>query len=144
MAPFERGVAIAFGNRLVLYDRDHLRRHDIPGQSRGLTVTPRNTRGAIAVLLDRGAAVLWHGCTEWIEIDTELPAPRGVFVPGGPLALVSGRKAVISEVDSRGVHGVVRLELPGRNAVGVCATHEPGEFAVLDTTGEMIVYSVRS
>lgn len=143
MAAFGRGVAIAFGNRLLLYDRDQLSRHDIPGQTRGLAVTPPHTRGAVAVLLDRGASVLWQGSAEWIEVDSDLPAPHGAFIPGGPLALVSGRKAVISEVDSRGVHGVTRVELPGRNAVGVCATHEPGEFAVLDTTGEMIVYSVR-
>jgi len=61
-------------------------------------------------------------------------------VPGGPLVLASASRVLLLEVDSRGVHSVKRLELRDQGAVGVSATMNAGEFAVLGTRGEMTIY----
>jgi hypothetical protein len=47
---------------------------------------------------------------------------------------------VLLELDSRGVHNVVRLELTGQRIVGVSAAANPGEFAVLSEQGQVTVY----
>jgi hypothetical protein len=85
-----------------------------------------------------------------IELDRDIESPLAAFVPGGPLVLVSGSQAasgsgsegILLEVDARGVHGVTRFELTSKNPIGVCSTSNPGQFAVLDGKGEMVVYQV--
>jgi len=54
--------------------------------------------------------------------------------------LISGNLAVVLGVDSRGVHSVARLALSGQRPVGVSATSNFGEFAILGERGEMTLY----
>jgi len=43
-------------------------------------------------------------------------------------------------VDSRGAQSVTRMELTGSQIVGVSATANPGEFAVLNDCGKMTLF----
>jgi hypothetical protein len=93
-------------------------------------------------MLKHGAVMHWRGSRDFIELDRDLPSPLAAFVPGGPLVLLSGSRGMLLEVDARGVHGVTRFELTSKNPIGICSTSNPGQFAVLDAKGEMIVYQV--
>jgi hypothetical protein len=93
-------------------------------------------------MMKHGAVMHWRGTQELIELDRDIESPRAAFVPGGPLVLVSGSQGILLEVDARGVHGVTRFELTSKNPIGVCSTSNPGQFAVLDAKGEMVVYQV--
>ncbi len=136
-------AAIALGNRLVLTRSDGgLTRVELPGQVVGLLPTLPHTRPGVAVMLEHGAAMHWVGATDLIGLDRDLASPQGTFVPGGPLVLLSRFQLWLIEVDSAGVHQVTRLELTGQHPIAVCATSNPGQFAVLGAKGEMTVYRV--
>jgi hypothetical protein len=93
-------------------------------------------------MMKNGAVMHWRGTQELIELDRDLPSPRAAFVPGGPLVLISGSQGLLLEVDARGVHSVTRFELTAKNPVGVCPAGNPGQFGVLHSNGEMVVYQV--
>ena len=134
-------AAIALGNRLVLTREDgRLERVELPGQVVGLCPTLPYARQGVALMLEHGAVMYWCGAGGLIELDRDVASPMGAFVPGGPLVLISGSRAVLLEVDSRGVQSVRRMELPGQRPVGVSATDSPGQFAVLGAQGEMSLY----
>ena len=143
LATFANRAAIALGNRLV-FTRGigGLDRVELPGQVVALVPTLPHTRQGIVALLENGAAMLWLGANELIELDRDLAAPMGAFVPGGPLVLVSNRQMLLLDVDARGVRRVTRVELTGQPPVGLSATASPGQFALLTTTGEITVYQV--
>ena len=141
LAALTNGVAMALGNRLVVSRSDGGFTHiELPGQVIGLIATLPNTRSGVAVMLQQGAVMHWVGTDTCLDLDRDLPAPMGAFVPGGPLVLVTGHHAVTLEVDSRGVKSVTRMDLPGQRPIGVSATANPGEFAVLGEHGEMTLY----
>src|SRR6185503_6434308 len=112
---------------------------ELPGQVIGLVPTLPHTRQGILALLEQGAALHWLGTEAVITVEPDLASPRGAFVPGGPLVLVSGRQMVLLEVDSRGVTKITRAEHP-RPLLSVTATASPGQFAVLDAKGVVTVY----
>lgn len=133
--------AVALGNRLVLTRGDGgLKQVALPGQAIGLVATIPNTRRGVAVMLNHGAVLHWVGSDGCIELDRDIQSPKGAFIPGGPLVLVSGTQGVLLEADSRGVHSVVRSELASQRIAGICSTTSPAEFAVLNESGELIVY----
>jgi hypothetical protein len=143
MAALAQGVAVATDNRLVLTQPDgKLVSLTLPHQAERLCPTLPHTRQGVAIMLKHGAVMHWRGTQELIELDRDIASPRAAFVPGGPLVLVSGSQGILLEVDARGVHGVTRFELTSKNPVGVCSTSNPGQFAVLDAKGEMVVYQV--
>jgi hypothetical protein len=135
--------AVALGNRLVLTSGDGgLKQVELPGQAIGLVATIPNTRRGVAVMLNHGAVLHWVGSDGCIELDRDIQSPMGTFIPGGPLVLVSGTQGLLLEVDSRGVHGVVRAELANQRIAGICSTASPAEFAVLNESGTLTVYRV--
>jgi hypothetical protein len=137
------GVAIALGNRMVITRGDGgVRRVDLPGQVVGLAATPLHTRQGIAILMEHGASLHWVGSDQVIELDRDVASPKGVFVPGGPLVLLSGGKGMLLNVDARGVQSVCRFEVVTPRPVGVSATASPNQFAVLGAGGELTVYGV--
>jgi hypothetical protein len=141
ISAFTNGVAVALGNRLVLTRGDGgLTRVELPGQAVRLCASIPNTRQGLAVMLHSGAVMHWIGSDSCIELDRDIHSPIAAFVPGGPLILASAFRVLILEVDSRGVHSVGRLELTGKRAIGVSATINAGEFAVLGERGEMTIY----
>jgi tetratricopeptide (TPR) repeat protein len=143
MAAMAQGVAVAIENRLVVTQPDgKLVRLTLPHQVERLYPTLPHTRQGVAVMLKHGAVMHWRGTQELIELDRDIESPRAAFVPGGPLVLVSGSQGILLEVDARGVHGVTRFDLTSKNPIGVCSTSNPGQFAVLDAKGEMVVYQV--
>lgn len=136
-------AALALGNQLVLTrSSGELLRLELPGQVMGLLATLPHTRAGLVILLEHGAAMHWVGAPGLIELERDLASPQGVFVPGGPLVLVSGARLRLLDVDSRGVQKATRVELAGQRNVGVCATASPGQFAVLGAQGELTVYRV--
>ena len=143
MAALAQGVAVTNDNRLVVTQPDgKLVSLALPHQAERLCPTLPHTRQGVAVMLKHGAVMHWRGTQELIELDRDIESPLAAFVPGGPLVLVSGSQGVLLEVDARGVHGVTRFELTTKNPIGVCSTSNPGQFAVLDAKGEMVVYQV--
>ena len=93
-------------------------------------------------MLTHGAAMHWIGAGDCLELDRDMQSPMGAFVPGGPIVLVSDFRVVLLEVDSRGVHSVARLELTGQRIIGVSATGNAGEFALLGEAGQMTIYRI--
>jgi tetratricopeptide (TPR) repeat protein len=143
MAALAQGVALAIETRLIVTQPDgKLVSLTLPNQVERLCPTLPHTRQGVAVMLKHGAVIHWRGTQELIELDRDIESPRAAFVPGGPLVLVSGSQGMLLEVDARGVHGVTRFELTSKNPIGVCSTSNPGQFAVLDAKGEMVVYQV--
>jgi hypothetical protein len=143
MAALAQGVAVTTDNRLVVTQPDgKLVSLTLPNQAERLYPTLPHTRQGVAVMMNHGAVMHWRGTQELIELDRDLPSPMAAFVPGGPLVLISGSQGMLLEVDARGVHGVTRFELASKNPIGVCSTANPGQFAVLDAKGEMVVYQV--
>lgn len=137
----ENTVAVALGNRLVWTRGDGgVTRVELPGQAVRVFGTIPSTRRGVAVMLAHGAVMYWSGADSCVELDRDIKSPLGAFVPGGPLVLVSGSDMLVIDVDSRGVQSVVRMQIAERRAVGVSATASPGEFAVLDEKGEVIVF----
>jgi tetratricopeptide (TPR) repeat protein len=137
----ENTVAIALGNRLIWTRGDGgVTRVELPGQSIHVVGSIPNTRRGVAIMLNTGAVLYWAGTNDCIELDRDIKSPLGAFVPGGPLVLISGTQLLLLDVDSRGVHGVVRMETSGSPLVGVCAAANPGEFAVLEERGFVTVY----
>jgi hypothetical protein len=118
-------------------------RVELHGQAIRLCATIPNTRRGAAVMLDHGAVMYWAGTDACVELDRDIASPLGAFVPNGPLVLASGSKLVVMDVDSRGVRHNTRMELSGQNIVGVSATSNPGEFAILNDRGEMVVYRTK-
>lgn len=143
MAALSHGVAVTTDNRLVVTQADgKLVSLILPHQAERLCSTLPHTRQGVAVMLKHGAVMHWLGTQDLIELDRDLSSPMAAFVPGGPLVLVSGSQGLLLEVDARGVRGVTRFELASKNPIGVCSTSNPGQFAVLDAKGEMVVYQV--
>jgi MoxR-vWA-beta-propeller ternary system domain bpX3 len=143
MAALAQGVVVAIENRLVVTQPDgKLVSLTLPNEAERLCPTLPHTRQGVAVMLKHGAVMHWRGTQELIELDRDIASPRAAFVPGGPLVLVSGSQGMLLEVDARGVHGVTRFELASKNPIGVCSTSNPGQFAVLDSKGELVVYQV--
>lgn len=141
LAAVENTVAIALGNRLVWTNGEGaVSRVELPGQAIRMCPTVPNTRRGAVIMLNHGAVIYWAGTDNYIELDRDIFSPLGAFVPGGPLVLASGSKLVLLDVDSRGVQHVTRMELATQHIVGVCATSNAGEFAILSDRGEMIVY----
>ncbi len=141
LAALPAGVAVALGNRLVISRADGvLLRVELPGQVVRLFATLPNTRQGVAVMLEAGAVMFWLGDDSCMELERDIRSPLGVFIPGGPLVLASGSMLVLLEMDSRGVHKVVRMDLGASRVRGVSRTANPGEFAVLDDRGEIVVY----
>ncbi|MFO1513667.1 MAG: hypothetical protein U1F83_12240 [Verrucomicrobiota bacterium] len=136
-------AAIALGNRLVLTTSNGgITRLELPGQVIRLVATLPHTRAGLAIMLGHGAALHWVGSPGLIELDRDITAPHGAFVPGGPLVLSSDARLLLLDVDARGVQRVTRVELTGQRPIGVTATSSPGQFALLDAQGEMTVYRV--
>jgi tetratricopeptide (TPR) repeat protein len=136
-------AAIALGNRLVVTSSEGtLSKFELPGQVVALAATLPHTRAGLAVMLEHGAAMYWLGAPGLIELDRDIASSQGVFVPGGPLVLISDAQVVLLDVDSRGVQKVTRVEVTGQRPVGVSATDSVGQFAVLGAKGEMKVYQV--
>jgi hypothetical protein len=136
-------VAIALGNRLVLTRSDGtLTRLELPGQVIGLFATLPHTRAGLAIMLEHGATIHWLGTPGLIELDRDIASPQGAFVPGGPLALFSGKQIVLFDLDQRGVKKITRVPVTGQAPIGISATASPGQFAVLGAKGEMTVYRV--
>jgi MoxR-vWA-beta-propeller ternary system domain bpX3 len=143
MAALAQGAAVTTDNRLVVTHPDgKLVSLTLPHQAEDLCPTLPHTRQGVAVMLKQGAAMHWRGTEDFIELDRDLASPMAAFVPGGPLVLISGSEGVLLEVDARGVHGVTRFEVATKNPIGVCSTSNPGQFAVLDAKGEMVVYEI--
>jgi hypothetical protein len=137
------GVAVALGNRLVLTNENGgLTRVELPGQAVRLISTLPNTRQGVAVMLKHGAVMHWRGTSNCLQLDRDILSPIGAFVPGGPLVLVSDLRLLLIEVDSRGVHSVIRMDLTGQRVVGVTSTGNSGEFAVLGESGQMTIYRI--
>ena len=136
-------IAVALGNRLVLTGEDEgYDRVELPGQVVKLLTTLPHTREGIIALLETGAVMYWMGDDKVIELDSDLPAPMGALIPGGPIVLVSGHQCLLLDVDARGVHNVIRFPLSGQRPVGVSGTAGPGQFAILGEQGEMTVYKI--
>jgi tetratricopeptide (TPR) repeat protein len=134
-------VVVSLGNRMVVIDgAGKLQRLEASGQILQLTTTLLYTRKGVVAFLEHGAVMHCLGTDKLIELDRDLPAPMGAFVPGGPLVLISGWHAVLLDVDNRGVHKVTRMDLTGAQPVAVCGTAYTGEFAVLTATGQVSVY----
>jgi tetratricopeptide (TPR) repeat protein len=143
MAALAQGVAVTNDTRFAVIQPDgKLVGLTLPHHAERLCPTLPHTRQGVAVMLKHGAVMHWRGTQELIELDRDIESPRAAFVPGGPLVLVSGSQGMLLEVDARGVHGVTRFELTSKNPIGVCSTSNPGQFAVLDAKGEMVVYQV--
>jgi hypothetical protein len=143
MAALAQGAVVAIENRLVVAQPDgKLASLTLPNEAERLCPTLPHTRQGVAVMLKHGAVMHWRGTQELIELDRDIPSPRAAFIPGGPLVLISGSQGMLLEVDARGVHGVTRFDLDSKNLIGVCSTSNPGQFAVLDARGEMVVYQV--
>ena len=141
LAVLSNGVVVALGNRLVVTNGDGTQtRVELPGQAVGLVATIPNTRQGVAVMLNQGAIMYWIGARGCIELDRDIRAPMGAFVPGGPLVLASGLRLMLFDVSSQRVHSVTRLELSGQRAAGISSTASPGEFAVLGERGEVTVF----
>jgi hypothetical protein len=135
------GAALALGNRLVLTGAEGgATRLELPGQAVGLVATAAPTPPGVAVLLDHGAVMHWIGAPGLLELDRDIAASNGAFVPDGPLVLISGSWILVLTVDHRGVQKVTRLLVPGQRFVGVRATVEEGRFAVLDAQGVLTIY----
>lgn len=141
LATMENSVAIALGNRLVLTRGDGgLTRVELPGQATRVFGTIPNTRRGVAVMLKHGAVMYWMGADACIELDRDIMLPIGAFIPGGPLVLASGSQIMLLDVDSRGVQSVTRIESKVSPIVGVTATANPGEFALLTERGEIMIF----
>jgi hypothetical protein len=137
------GVAIALGNRLVLTRGDGgFARVELPGQSVRLVATLPHTRHGVAVMLNQGAVMYWVGGEACVELERDIPSPLGAFVPGGPLVLASASWLILLEVDFRGVHKVLRVDLTGQQIAGVAAAANAGDFAVLSQNGSLTVYRI--
>jgi tetratricopeptide (TPR) repeat protein len=136
-----QGVAVAFGNRLLVTQPDGtMARIELPGQSMCLRPTLPHTRQGVAVMLEHGAAMYWRGSGELLELERDLPAPLACFVPGGPLVLISGTQGALLEVDARGVHGATRFDTDVPDPTGLCSTGTPGQFAILGNKGQLVVF----
>src|SRR5262249_999881 len=136
-----QGVAVALGNRLVIIQPDgKLAGLTLLGQAVRVCPTLSHTRQGVAIMLKNGAVMHWRGTREVIELDRDIPSSMAVFVPGGPLVLISGPSGLLVEMDTRGVSGVTRFDLVLPQPIGVCSTANRGQFAVLDAKGEMVVY----
>lgn len=134
-------VAIALGNRLVWTTGEGcVNGVELPAQAVRVVGTIPNARNGVAVMLDHGAVMYWAGSDNCIELDRDVTLPLGTFIPGGPLVLASGPKLLVLDVDARGVHRSTQMELSGQRIIGVSATSNQGEFAVLNDCGVMIVY----
>lgn len=143
MAALAQGVAVAAENRLVVTQPDgKLVSLTLPNHAERLCPTLPHTRQGVAVMMKHGAVMNWRGTQDLIELDRDLPSPKAAFVPGGPLVLISGSQGMLLEVDARGVHSVTRFDLISKDPVGVCPTANPGQFAILHSNGEMIVYQI--
>ena len=141
LAAVENTVVIALGNRLLWTNGEgNVTGVELPGQAIRLCATIPNTRRGVAVMLHHGAVMYWAGTDSCTELDRDIASPLGAFVPGGPLVLASGSRIVILDVDLRGVQRSTQMELSGQHIVGVSATSNTGEFAVLNDRGEMTVY----
>jgi hypothetical protein len=141
------GAAVALGNRLVVVSGDAApEAFELPRQATGLVRSLPHTRKAIVVLLEHGAVLRWIGLPELVELDRDIAAPVGAFLPGGPLVLLSPaqRALLLLEVDATGVKQVTRFPLTGQAPVAVCATATLGQFAVLDRNGSLVVYRLGS
>ena len=134
-----RGCSVGCHSRCSAADGG-LKRVELPGQAVRMFPTIPNTKRGVAVMLLQGAVMYWVGTDACIELDRDIQSPLGTFVPGGPMVLASGFRVLLLEMDSRGVHSIVRLELTGQRAVGVSAAANAAEFAVLGEQGEMTVY----
>jgi tetratricopeptide (TPR) repeat protein len=136
-------VAVAVRNRLVLTHSDGtLRRMELPGEVAGMFATLPHTRAGVAIMLEQGAVMHWLGTPGLMELERDVVSPQGVFVPGGPLVLVSESKMLLLDVDSRGVQKVTRAPILGQRPIGICTTASPGQFALLGAQGELTVYRV--
>lgn len=134
-------VAIGLGNRLVWTRGDGgLTRVELPGQAIHVVGTLPNTRRGVAVMMDHGAIIYWAGADSCMELDRDIEAPLATFIPGGPFVLASGPQLILLDVDSGGVRSVARMEMDGREAIGLSGTCNPGEVAVLYKGGLMVVY----
>lgn len=143
MAALAKGVAVALATRLVVTQPDgKLVSLTLPNHAERLCPTLPHTRQGVAVMMKHGAVMHWRGTQDLIELDRDLPSPKAAFVSGGPLVLISGSQGMLLEVDARGVHAVTRFELTSKDPVGLCPTANPGQFAVLHSNGEMVVYQV--
>lgn len=134
-------AAMALGNRLILgLGTGGLRQFDLPGQVVGLVPTLRHQRRGVVILMEHGASILWMGAPGLIELDRDLERPLAAFVPGGPLALVSGQSMHLVDVDNTGVRRVGRMRLDGAVPAGVSGASEHGRLGILTADGRMVVY----
>lgn len=141
LAAVENTVAIALGNRLLWTNGEGLvTRVELPGQAVRVCATIPNTRRGAAVMMDHGAVLYWAGTNTCVELDRDIASPMCAFVPLGPLILASGSKIMVLDFGSEAVRLNTKLELTGQKIVGVSATSETGEFAVLNDCGVIIVY----
>jgi tetratricopeptide (TPR) repeat protein len=140
LAATRNGAAIAWGNRLILTEEGGLTRVQLPGQAIELVPTLPYTRQGLAIMMDTGASMYWHGSPELVELTRDLHRPTGAFIPGGPLVLTSAKTMRLLEMDARGVHRASTVELSTQQAVGVCATTRAGQFAVLGVNGQLTIY----
>jgi len=144
LASLQRTVVVALGNRLVFVEGSRqMHGRDLPGQVTGLAPALPHTRQGVAVMLDRGAVLAWSGDDECHDLDQDLPSPRGAFVPGSELVLVSGHQGRVFQLDDpAGIKSKSFKHASGGPMVGVCATGVRGQFAVLSRTGKMTMYGV--
>jgi hypothetical protein len=143
LAAVENTVAIALGNRLLWTNGEGLvTRVELPGQAVRVCATIPNTRRGAAVMMDHGAVLYWAGTNTCVELDRDIASPMCAFVPLGPLILASGSKITVLDFGSEAVRLNAKLELTGQKIVGVSATSETGEFAVLNDCGVIIVYRI--
>jgi hypothetical protein len=141
LAALSDGAALALGNRLLLVaPDDSIQRIELPSPVTQLVPSLPGARSAVAVLMSAGAALHWGGISDLIELDRDLAATGGAFIPGGPLVLISDGQLLLLEVTDRGVQKSARKELTGPPPVGVTATRHPGEFAVLNARGEIALH----
>jgi hypothetical protein len=141
LAALSDGAALAMGNRLLLVaSDDSIQSIQLPSPATQLVPSLPYTRSGVAVLMSAGVAMHWGGMSDLIELDRDLAATGGAFIPGGPLVLIAEDQLVVLEVTDRGVQKSTRKELTGPPPVGVTATCYPGEFAVLNTRGEIALY----
>lgn len=141
LAALSEGVALAMGNCLLLVAADdRIQKVELPSPAARLVPSLPNTRAGVAVLMSTGAALYRVGGSELIELDRDLTATGGAFIPGGPLVLVADDQMLLLEITDRGVEKSTRKEFTGPPPAGVVPTNHPGEFAVLNARGEIALY----
>jgi hypothetical protein len=138
LAAHPAGAMVALDKRLVLARPDRLvLSWDLPRLAIGLAPTPAGELGGALVLLEWGAVMHWMGSDDIIPLDDDLHTPRGTFLPGRHLVLVSGGVGKLLAVDGGHVTSARQFGVSDAPVLGVLPAEGPGEFAVFFENGKV-------